>query len=153
MTFNMPAVHHFRLEGYCTSHSRTVVRARTHEVVIDEPETRGGSDSSATPLETMLSSYLACLNVVSHLIAREMEIELDDMSFALDATFDTRGVSTLEPTDLPFPELDLIVNVTTSADDAALEKLKTDLSLRCPMSVVLTASGTKINSTWNVSRP
>ena len=153
MTFEMPAVHHFKLKGDCTSHSRTVVRARAHELVIDEPEIRGGSDTGATPLETMLSSYLACLNVISHLIAREMEVELDDMSFALDATFDTRGFSSVEPTDLPFPELDLTVNVTTAADDAALEKLKADLSLRCPMTVVLTAAGTRINSTWNVSRP
>ena len=152
MTFDMPASHHFKITAECPTHSRTDATARHHQVVIDEPEIRGGTDAAATPLETLLSSYLACLNVISHLIADEMAIRLDDMSMALDAEFDTNGVSTRTPTILPFPNLKLTVNVKSDASDAQLEHLKAELYARCPVTVILTQAGTKIDATWNVTR-
>mgnify|MGYP003947951693 FL=1 len=100
----------------------------------------------------MLSSYLACLNVISHLIADEMGIRLDDMSMALDAEFDTNGVSTQTPTALPFPNLTLTVNVTSDANDTQLKQLQSDLYLCCPVTVILTQAGSKIDATWNVTK-
>jgi uncharacterized OsmC-like protein len=153
VTFDLPPTHHFKVQASSTSHCRIEAQARHHTVVIDEPEIRGGTDSAATPLETMLSSYLACLNVISNLIADEMGIELKDLSMALDAAFDTAGVGTATPTTLPFPEIALTMNVTTSASDEQIATLREGLSKRCPVTVVLTQAGTKINSTWNVTRP
>lgn len=153
VTFDLPPIHHFKVEASTTSHCRIEARARHHTVVIDEPEIRGGSDSAATPLETMLSSYLACLNVIANLIADEMGIELSDLSMSLDAAFDTAGVGTTTPTTLPFPEIALTMNVTTGASEDELARLREDLSKRCPVTVVLTQAGTKIVPTWNVTRP
>ena len=152
MTFDMPASHHFKIAAQCPTHSRTDSKARHHQVVIDEPEIRGGTDAAATPLETMLSSYLACINVISHLIADEMGIRLDDMSMALDAEFDTNGVSTQTPTVLPFPNLTLTVNVASDANDTQLAQLQSDLHARCPVTVIFTQAGTKIDATWNVTK-
>ena len=152
MTFDMLASHHCKLTAECPTHSRTDASARHHTVVIDEPEIRGGTDAAATPLETMLSSYLACLNVISHLIADEMGIRLDNMSMALDAEFDTNGVSTQTPTTLPFPNLSLTVNVSSDANDTQLAQLQSDLYLRCPVTVIFTQAGCNIASTWNVTK-
>ena len=107
---------------------------------------------AAKPFETMLSSYLACLNVISHLIADEMGIRLDDMSMALDAEFDTGGVSTQSPTTLPFPNLTLTVNVTSDANDTQLAQLQSDLYARCPVTVIFTQAGSNIDATWNVTK-
>ena len=153
MTFDLPAIHHFEIDAAATGHCRLEARARHHTVVIDEPEIRGGSDSAATPLETMLSSYLACLNVIAHLIADEMGITLDDLSMSLDATFDTEGVRTTRPATLPFPEIALTMNVTTAASDAEVARLREDLVKRCPVTVILARAGTRIDATWNVTRP
>lgn len=153
MTFDLPPIHHFKVEAEATSRCRLEARTRQHTVVIDEPEVRGGSDTGATPLETMLSSYLACLNVISHLIADEMGIEIADLSMALDAAFDTDGIRNTTPTALPFPHIALTMNVTTSATDAEVARLREGLEKRCPMTVVLTRADTKIDSTWNVTRP
>ena len=153
MTFDLPNIHHFGIEAAATSRCRLEARARQHSVVIDEPTIRGGSDSAATPLETMLASYLACLNVIAHLIADEMRITLDALSMSLDAAFDTNGVRNTTPTTLPFPEIALTMNVTTSASDAEIAGLREDLEKRCPVTVILTQAGTKIDATWNVTRP
>ena len=153
MTFDLPNIHHFGIEAAATSRCRLEARARQHSVVIDEPTIRGGSDSAATPLETMLASYLACLNVIAHLIADEMRITLDALSMSLDAAFDTNGVRNTTPTTLPFSEIALTMNVTTSASDAEIARLREDLEKRCPVTVILTQAGTKIDATWNVTRP
>lgn len=153
MTFDLPPIHRFEVEAVSTGHCRIEARARHHTVVIDEPEIRGGSDSAATPLETMLASYLACLNVIAHLVADEMGIEIDALSMSLDAAFDTAGVGTTTPTTLPFPEIVLTMNVTTGASDEALARLRADLEKRCPVTVLLTRAGTRIMQTWNVTRP
>lgn len=153
MTFDLPNVHHFGIEAAATSRCRLEARARQHTVVIDEPEIRGGSDSAATPLETMLSSYLACLNVIAHLIADEMGIEIVALSMSLDAAFDTDGVRNTTPTTLPFPEIALTMNITTAAPDEQIAQLRADLEKRCPVTVILTQAGTRIDATWNVTRP
>ena len=153
MAFDLPNIHHFGVEAAATSRCRLEARARQHTVVIDEPTIRGGSDSAATPLETMLSSYLACLNVIAHLIADEMGIEIDALSMSLDAAFDTDGVRNTTPTTLPFPEIALTMNITTAAPDAQIAQLRADLEKRCPVTVILTQAGTKIDATWNVTRP
>ena len=153
MTFDLPPTHHFAVEAVSTGHCRVEARARHHTVVIDEPEIRGGSDSAATPLETMLSSYLAYLNVIAHLVADEMGIAIDALSMSLDAAFDTAGVGTTTPTTLPFPEIALTMNVTTGASDEALARLRADLEKRCPVTVLFTQAGTRIAQTWNVTRP
>ncbi|HJN61081.1 MAG TPA: OsmC family protein, partial [Alphaproteobacteria bacterium] len=113
----------------------------------------GGTDAGAAPLETMLAAFLSCHNVVSNLIADEMGIELSDVIMGLDATLDTNGLSTTTPTELPFPEMKLTVNLTTSASDDEIARLRADVTKRCPVMVVMTRSGTQIHSTWNVSRP
>ena len=153
MTFDLPATHHFIVEAEATSRCRLEANTRQHTVVIDEPAVRGGTDSAATPLETMLASFLACLNVISHMIADEMGIEIEDLSMSLDASFDTDGIRNKTPTTLPFPEIALTMNVTTSASDAEIAQLGEDLEKRCPMTVLLVQAGTKINATWNVTRP
>ncbi len=153
VTFDLPNIHHFGVEAAATSPCRLEARARQHTVVIDEPEIRGGSDTAATPLETMLSSYLACLNVIAHLIADEMGITIDALSMSLDASFDTNGVRNTTPTTLPFPAIALTMNVTTGAPAGEIARLREDLEKRCPVTVILTQAGTKIDATWNVTRP
>ena len=153
VSFDLPANIRIAIDAAATSHSRVEARARHHKVIIDEPAVRGGSDSAATPLETMLSSLLACLNVIAHFIADEMEIEIDDLSMSLDTAFDTAVVRGTQQATLPFPEIALTMNITTSASDAEIARLREDLEKRCPVTVILTQAGTKINSTWNVTRP
>ena len=153
MALDLSHIHRFHVEAAATSRCRLEARTRQHTVVVDEPEFAGGSDSAATPLETLLSSYLACLNVISNLIADEMGIEIADLAMSLDAAFDTTGVRDSKPATVPFPEIALTMNLTTSASDAEIARLREDLEKRCPVTVILARAGTEIDATWNVTRP
>jgi len=153
MRISMPDIFKIQVTGTCPSHARTELKARQHRVTVDEPRERGGEDTAPTPLETLFCSYLACTNVIANLLAHEMGVEIKDMSFELTAHFDTRGVFGKAEVAVPFPDIDLTVDITTEAGEDELERLQAALARRCPVSAVLRGAGCRINETWHVNRP
>jgi putative redox protein len=141
------------LSAECPTHARTHVKADAHEIVIDEPAARGGTDRGASPTQTLLASLIGCTNVILNRVAEHAGVKIDRLSVTADATFDRRGVMLQEEIAVPFPEITLAINVTTAASDAALAKVKADLGKFCPVSKVIRQSGTKLIEVWNVSRP
>jgi uncharacterized OsmC-like protein len=142
-----------RLKGECTSHTRTDVRVRDQKLVVDEPVERGGTNQGPTPTEVMLSSLVACTNVITHKIAKKHGIPIADMAVEVSAQFDRHGVTLQEEIDVPFPKIDLHIQLTTDADEAAIETLKSELAQFCPVSKVIRQAGTLINEHWTIVRP
>ena len=99
-----------------------------------------------------MASLTGCTNRITHKIADAIGIEILEMSVDVEAKFDRRGVELKEEIDIPFPEILLTIDMVTNADDALIDRLKTDLARFCPISKVIRQSGTKINEVWNVSR-
>lgn len=151
VAYEMPTILKIRLDADCQTHSRTEISARQHKVLIDEPPSREGSDLAPTPLETLLSSFLGCTNVVAHVIADEMGIKLDQMELQLVGHFDTAGFLGTADTDIQFPKIELTADIMTDADPAQIDELKSRLAKRCPVSSILRKAGTEIVETWNIS--
>ena len=101
----------------------------------------------------MLTGLVACTNVVFHKIAAKHGVEIEDMGVAVDASFDRRGVTLQEEVEIPYPEIRLKIELTTSASDDELAPLKQELRRFCPVSKVLSQSGTAIIEDWDVTRP
>jgi putative redox protein len=74
------------------------------------------------------------------------------MSIAAESTLDRRGTQLLEEIEVPFPTIRLVINVTTDASEADVEKVKADLHRFCPIAKVVRNSGTRIEEIWNVTR-
>jgi len=53
----------------------------------------------------------------------------------------------------PAYESSNLINVTTDASEAAMEKVKADLHRFCPVSKVIRNAGTELEEVWNVTRP
>ena len=121
-----------RLEGHCPSHSRTDVRVSNTEFTIDEPVARGGTNQGPSPTETLMGSLAGCTNVISHKVAEKYGVVFKKFHVDVVAKFDRRGVTLAEEIDLPFDDIQVLINVMTDADPAALEKVKTDLPKFCP---------------------
>lgn len=153
MPIVMPDTFPISVAATCPSHSRTELKVRQHALTIDEPPERGGSDRAPTPLETLLSAYLGCTNVILNLIAEEMGIAVAALSMSLVGHFDTRGVFEKAHVTAPFPRIDLVVDIQTDAGDAEIEALRTALARRCPVSMILRQAGSDIVETWNVTAP
>lgn len=141
------------LAADCPTHARTDVRAGKHTIIIDEPVARGGTDQGATPIETMIAALLGCTNVIVNRIAEANRIPIHSLSLRAETNFDRRGVTLQEDVPVPFPDMRLIVDLVSVADDSAVEKLKSDLGKFCPISKVIRQSGTNLVEVWNVRRP
>jgi putative redox protein len=136
----------------CPTHARTSAHAGKHEIVIDEPAARGGTDQGPTPIETMIAALLGCTNVILNRVAEKNHVEVKALSLAADASFDRRGVMLEEEVTVPFPEIRLTINLTTPASASQVERVKADLGRFCPVSKVIRQSGTKLQEIWNVTR-
>src|SRR5919106_5957705 len=142
-----------RLEGRCTSHSRTDVTVRDRSVVIDEPVERGGTNQGLTPTETLMASLIGCTNVITHKVAHKNGVEIKSMNVRLESQFDRRGVMLQEELDRPFSAVTLYIDMQTDADARAVENVKRELAMFCPVSKVFRAAGIELKEVWNVSGP
>jgi len=142
-----------KLAASSESHSRTLLKTRDLIDVSDEPEVRGGTNEGFAPTEMALSSLMACSNVISHKIAHKHDIEIVDMEFEMEATFNRLGVTLQEEIDVPFPEINMTISVTSPASDKKLKLLQNELPRFCPVDKLFSGSGTKVNTKWVVIRP
>ena len=139
-----------KVEGSVKSHARTDILARDVESVIDEPSVRGGSNLGLTPTETLMASLIGCTNVISHRIAEKLNVKINKMDINVDATFNKDGVSLTKQIEVPFPEINLNIKIDTNASKEQLETIKKELKMYCPISKVISNSGTKIHDKWEL---
>ena len=142
-----------KLAAESESHSRTLLKSRDLIDVADEPEVRGGTNEGFAPTEMALASLMACSNVISHKIAHKHGIDIVDMNFEMEASFNRLGVTLQEEVDVPFPEIKMTINITTPSSDKELALLKDELPRFCPVDKLFTGAGTKVITTWVVTRP
>jgi len=115
--------------------TKTVVRAKTFTMIIDEPKALGGTNEGANPVEYLLSALSGCLNVVSHMVAKEMEFELRGLEIEIEGVLNPAkymGMSDEERTGLK--EVRVRMKPDTDADAATLEKWIKIVEGRCPVS-------------------
>src|SRR5215472_1462128 len=112
-----------RIRGNCPTHSRTEISVRDVRAVIDEPKERDGTNMGPTPTETMVAALIACTNVISHKCARKHGVEFKTMSIDAESMLDRRGTQLMEEIEVPFPRIRLVINVTTDASEADVEKV------------------------------
>ena len=138
-----------KVEGSSKSHSRADIMSRDVESVIDEPEARGGTNLGLTPTETLLASLIGCSNVITHRIAEKEGVNIENLEITADAKFNKSGASIIEEIEVPFPEVILNIDMKSNANEDQFNKIKGQLKMYCPISKVITNSGTIITENWN----
>jgi putative redox protein len=141
-----------RIHGDCPTHSRTEISTRDVATVIDEPKERDGTNLGPSPTEMVAAALIACTNVIGHKCAHKHGVKFTTMSIDAEAMFDRRGTQLLEEIEVPFPNIRLIINITTDASEGDIEKVKADLHRFCPVAKVIRNAGTRIEEVWNVKR-
>jgi putative redox protein len=142
----------YTMNGKSVSHARTDSAVRDVALTTDEPVARDGTNLGLSPTETLMAALIGCTNNISLKIAHHHGVEMEITGIDAEVFFDRRGVILEEDIPVPFPEVNLTVNVRTEASDRDIEEIKTDLGKFCPVAKVLRAAGTRINEIWNVTR-
>jgi len=80
----------FSIQGTSTNSTKFVSKARHFLLTIDEPPELGGTDQGANPVELLLSAYAGCLNVVGHLVAKEIGFKLEKIDIEISGNINPK---------------------------------------------------------------
>lgn len=115
--------------------TRTVVSARQFQIIIDEPNSLGGTDNGPNPVEYVLAAVSGCLNVVAHVVASEMGFTLNKLMIEAEGDLDpARFTGKSYNERAGYKEIRLKLKPNADADAITLEKWLTAVIDRCPVS-------------------
>lgn len=125
----------FCVRAHSENPTKTIVKARGFEFIVDEPDTLGGTNEGLSPVEYLLGALAGCLNVVGHLIAKEMNFELKSLSIEVRGAVNIDNLMGTSDAERPgFRGIDVIMKPECDADEATLEKWAKIVKSRCPVS-------------------
>lgn len=115
--------------------TKTLVKARNFQLIVDEPPELGGNDEGANPVEFVLAGLAGCLNVMGHLVAGEMGISLRGLRIDIMGELNPEKLFGKPTTDRAgYKTIEAVVKPDCDADKATLEKWLETVESRCPVS-------------------
>ena len=114
--------------------TKVEVNVRDYSFEIDEPEAHGGTGSAPTPVEYELAALTGCFNVVAHVVANEMSVEVESLKIQASGELNPakfQGHDTSERAG--FQQIELDIDAETNADLETEKKLFEKVEERCPV--------------------
>ncbi len=125
----------FRVRAVSESPARVSVRARNFTMIVDEPPNLGGDDKGANPVEYVLAALAGCLNVVGHLVANEMNFQIEKLEIDVYGPLNPARLFGKSYEDRAgYKEITAEMKVDTDADEETLKKWVEAVEDRCPVS-------------------
>ena len=124
----------FTVNGESNSTTQFVANARHFKLVVDEPEDFGGTDAAANPVEYILAGLAGCINVVGHLVAKELGFVISKLNINVSGEINPDrllGISIHERAG--FQSIQINLNTETDADIVTLSKWLKIVENRCPV--------------------
>jgi uncharacterized OsmC-like protein len=115
--------------------TRVQVKARSFTMYVDEPPQLGREDKGANPVEYLLAALAGCLNVVGHMVAKEMNMQLDGLAINIEGVLNPakfQGKSNAERAG--YKEINVTIEAKTNAPEDVLKKWIETVESRCPVS-------------------
>lgn len=125
----------FKTIAKSESPTRTVIKTRDFIMIVDEPENLGGTDHGPNPVEYLQASLAGCLNVVGHLVAKELGFKINKLEIEIEGTLNPNnflGKSNEERAG--YKIINVTLKVDSSADENTLSEWVKIIEKRCPVS-------------------
>ncbi|WP_309143116.1 OsmC family protein [Domibacillus sp. A3M-37] len=131
-----------------TDKMKTTVKAKQHEIIIDEPPVVGGNNEGPDPLSSLLASLAGCENIVANMVAQEMNFDLQSMNIDVKGQLDPLGMRGEAGVQVFFEKVWFKAIVSTSESPERLAELKEKTDARCPVLTMMKASGIELETEW-----
>lgn len=131
----------FSVQGASASAAKFVGKTRQFRLIVDEPTDLGGTDEHANPVEYLLAGLAGCINVVGHLVAKELGFSIQKLHIEVTGNINPNklfGVSDAERAG--FKEIELKLVPETNASIETLAEWLRIVQERCPVKDNLTNS-------------
>ncbi len=133
------ALLNFAIKGENTNPTQLVVNARQFKVIVDEPAALGGTDQGPNPVEYLLAGYAGCLNVVAHIVAKELGLELKKLIIEVDGDINPARLFGQSKEDRAgFKIIRVKISIDTDAEQKLIDQWLTEVESRCPINDNLT---------------
>ncbi|MCK9410938.1 MAG: OsmC family protein [Prolixibacteraceae bacterium] len=124
----------FSIKGGNENPTKFVANARNFKVIVDEPAALGGTDHGPNPVEYLLAGYAGCLNVVAHLVAKELGIEIKKLAIEVDGDLNpAKFLGQSNDDRAGFQSINVSINIDTDADQLSIDKWLKEVENRCPI--------------------
>lgn len=141
----------FNITGGHQTSTKSVATARGKSAIIDEPLQRGGTDEGPMPVEYVFMGLLGCTHVISNKLAAANGIEFTSMDIDIQVTMDSHGTRLINPIDVPFPEVTLVIDANYEGPREGALQVVEKLRDHCAVSKMLQESGTKVVERWTLN--
>lgn len=108
-------------------------QVRNFTIRMDEPKTSGGDDTGANPVEMLLCSLAGCQLVAASIFARQLRIELDDISVEVEGDMDSAGMMGYTGFRPGYEKIRFVFHIKTDAPPAKVQMLMDLVEQRCPV--------------------
>lgn len=129
----MAAVQTFKATAHLQNGVQVKTTSRQFELIIDEPQSLGGTDTGMNPVEALLASLGACQAIVARVYAPKFEVKLDDFRVEVEGDIDLDGFfnrSTVRP---GYSDIRYTFYVKTSSPQDKVEEFVQFLESKCPV--------------------
>jgi uncharacterized OsmC-like protein len=130
---------------------RTEIRIRQHDLVSDEAEHKGGTDSGPTPLETALASLAACEAVIIRVVATALGFAYRGVDIACEGVADLRGARGVAGIRPHFQSVRLVITLDTEEPERRIALLRRNVEQRCPVLNLFIAAGVAVELDWRTA--
>ncbi|ASJ10281.1 osmotically inducible protein C [Thermococcus sp. P6] len=124
----------FLAEGESLSPTKLRVKVRDFEVIVDEPPSLGGTDDGPNPVEYILVALAGCLNVVGHMVAKEMGFKIHSMKIEVSGNLNPAKFMGKNGDRAGYKKINVRFKLETDADKETLKKWLGQVEERCPVS-------------------
>ena len=75
---------HVTVHAQSETSMRMKVKSGKFEMIIDEPESMGGTNMGPSPIQVLLMSLAGCINITGHQVALQRGMKLNGMKITID---------------------------------------------------------------------
>jgi len=139
----------FSIQSKSETPARTEIKTRGFKLIVDEPAELGGTNQAPNPVEYILAGYAGCINVVAHITAKELNIDLKDLNISIEGDLNpARLFGTSFEERAGYQNLEVKLTTSSVIDGQAKIKWLEQIENRCPVNDNL-RNATPINFSLN----
>lgn len=112
-----------------------VNETRGFKIIMDEPESLGGTDKGMNPVEGLLVSLGSCLTIVGMAFAKSHGIDLQDIRVDTEGDLDPAGfLQGKEGVRPGYQEVRFTIHIKSDSPEDKLREFQKFMESRCPVS-------------------
>ena len=124
----------FSISSVSETPAKTKIRVRNFDLIVDEPQELGGTNEAPNPVEYILAGYAGCINVVAHIVARELNFSLDDLKIHIDGSLNPNRLFGSSYEDRAgYKSISVNLETSTQIEETLRRQWLTEIENRCPV--------------------